>query len=99
MIYLVVENSGDYETQSSNIIYATENLSIAENKRFQSESNHRSQIAKMNSVFKKLNKKDFEDFTEDEMTLYREALDIQYNEWYSTNIKEIDIDTNISVYI
>jgi len=53
----------------------------------------------VNIIFESLNKKAFEDFTDEENKLYSEALDIQYSDWYSTIIKEVDIDADVNVYI
>ena len=99
MIYLVVENYYDLDSSWSKIIFATENRKLAETVKEENIKEHNKEQEKINKINELLQDKDFEDFTEEDNKLYDEIMDFQNNIWASTNIKEIDIDTNINVYI
>ena len=99
MIYLVVENYYDLDSSWSKIIYATENRKLAETAKEENIKEHNKEREKFNKINELLQDKYFEDFTEEDEKLYDELMDFQDNSWASTNIKEIDIDTDINVYI
>lgn len=99
MIYLVVENYYDLDSSWSKIIFATEDKIKAETVKEDNLKDHNKEIEKFKKISDSLIDKYFEDFTEEDNKLYDELMDFENNSWASTNIKEIDIDTNISVYI
>lgn len=99
MIYLVAENYYDLDSSWSIIIFATEDRKLAETIKEENLNKHNKEIEKFKKISDSLINKDFEYFTEEDNRLYDELTNFENNSWASTNIKEIDIDVDISVYI
>lgn len=99
MIYLVVENYYDLDSSWSKIIFATEDRKLAETIKIENLDKHNKEKEKFKKISDSLKDKDFEDFTEEDNRLYDELMNFENNSWASTNIKEIDIDTDVNVYI